>query len=122
MKYFDTFYLDLEKDIVIDFYLDKNNYYYILRTPNHSSGNLIRNLASICKLPLSMGEDGLLQIRGKVPTYVNEENKHIHILKFNNKTVASFLSIFKTLISAKVKLSITVILGNKLKCWKTKPI
>ena len=34
MKYFDTFYLDLEKDIVIDFYLDKNNYYYILRTPN----------------------------------------------------------------------------------------
>ena len=88
MKYFDTFYLDLEKDIVIDFYLDKNNYYYILRTPNHSSGNLIRNLASICKLPLSMGEDGLLQIRGKVPTYVNEENKHIHILKFNNKTVA----------------------------------
>lgn len=88
MKYYATFYLDLEKDIVINFYNYKNNYHYVLKTPNHLSGNLITNFANICKLPLSKNEEGLYEIKGKVPCFVNEENKHIHILKFNNKTVA----------------------------------
>ncbi len=87
MKYYDSLYLDLEKDVVIDFYSDHNVFYYVLKTPNHKTGNLIRNFASICKLPLTLNKEGLLQIEGKIPCFVNEENKRIHILKFNNKTV-----------------------------------
>ncbi len=88
MKYYDTLYLDLEKDVVIDFYIENDKYFYILKTPNHKTGNLIRNFAYICKLPLTLDSDNLLQIEGEVPCFVNEENKRIHILKFNNKTVA----------------------------------
>ena len=47
MKYYDRLYLDLEKDIFIDFYKEKNNYYYVLKTPNHKTGNLISNFAKI---------------------------------------------------------------------------
>ena len=88
MKYYDSLYLDLEKDVVINFYIENDKYFYILKTPNHKTGNLIRNFAYICKLPLTLNEDNLLQIEGEVPCFVNEENKRIHILKFNNKTVA----------------------------------
>ena len=88
MKYYDSLYLDLEKDVVIDFYIENDSYYYVLKTPNHKTGNLIRNFAYVCKLPLTLGKDNLLQIKGNVPCFVNEENKRIHILKFNNKTVA----------------------------------
>ena len=88
MKYYSSLYLDLEKDIVIDFYKDKNNYYYVLRTPNHKTGNLISNLAKVCKLPISTDDNGLKIIKGNVPSYINEENKRIHILKFVGKTIA----------------------------------
>ncbi len=88
MKYYDRLYLDLEKDIFIDFYKEKDSYYYVLRTPNHKTGNLISNFAKICKLELSYDENNLKIIRGKVPSFINEQNKRIHILKFNNKTVA----------------------------------
>ena len=88
MKYYDRLYLDLEKDIFIDFYKEKNSYYYVLKTPNHKTGNLISNFAKICKLELSDDENGLKVIKGKVPSFINEQNKRIHILKFNNKTVA----------------------------------
>ena len=88
MKYYDRLYLDLEKDIIIEFYKEKNSYYYVLRTPNHKTGNLISNFAKICKLELSDDKNGLKVIKGSVPSFINEENKRIHILKFNNKTVA----------------------------------
>ena len=88
MKYYDRLYLDLEKDIIIEFYKEKNSYYYVLRTPNHKTVNLISNFAKICKLELSDDKNGLKVIKGSVPSFINEENKRIHILKFNNKTVA----------------------------------
>lgn len=81
-------YLDKEKDIVIEFYKDKNSYYYVLKTPNHNSGNLITNIAKAFNLELSFNEYGLKIIKGTVPSFINEENKRIYILKFKNKTVA----------------------------------
>ncbi|MBR0461177.1 MAG: hypothetical protein IJJ00_00455 [Erysipelotrichaceae bacterium] len=88
MKYYDCLYLDKEKDIVIEFYKEKGSFFYLLRTPNHKSGNLITNLARICDLEISYDENGLKAVKGKVPSFINEENERIHILKFNNKTVA----------------------------------
>ena len=40
------FYLDKEKDIVVKLYKEKEfEIKYIIETPNHSTGNLITNLA-----------------------------------------------------------------------------
>ena len=49
MGEFGRFYLDKEKDLVVDLELDGEDMLYTLRTPNHKSGNLIRNLASVCQ-------------------------------------------------------------------------
>ena len=116
MKYYDSLYLDLEKDVVIDFYIDKDKFYYVLKTPNHNTGNLIRNFASICNLKLSTGEDGLLQIEGRVPCFINEENKRVHILKFNNKTVAVINSKGKILPRAMVPAISKTLMSQTKKC------
>ncbi len=53
MERFGKFYLDREKDIVVDLFREEETLYYVLRTPNHHSGNLISNLARLCRLPIS---------------------------------------------------------------------
>lgn len=88
MKYIDSLFLDKEKDVVIDFYKEKDTIHYILKTPNHNTGNLITNLAKLCNLDISYDSNGLKIIKGIVPSFINEQNQKIHILKFNNKTVA----------------------------------
>ena len=57
MTYFTCFFLDSEKDIIVNLYQDLDHLYYKLVTPNHKSGNLIRNLAKLCGLPLSCDTD-----------------------------------------------------------------
>ena len=69
------FFLDKEKDIIVDLYRDGGELRYVLRTPNHSTGNLITNLAKLCELPLSFDERGLKVIRGTVPSYVDGDNQ-----------------------------------------------
>jgi len=88
MQYKGFIYLDKEKDIIIDFYFEKDRYFYILRTPNHHSGNLITNLAKLCNLDVSLDENGLKIIKGEIPCFLNEANERIYILKFNRKTIA----------------------------------
>ena len=50
MIFFQQFYLDREKDIAIELYLEGTRMFYIIRTPNHHTGNLITNLAKLCEL------------------------------------------------------------------------
>jgi len=88
MKYQGSIYLDKEKDVVIDFYLNKNDYSYVVRTPNHKHGNLITNIAKLCDLDISYDENGLKIIKGDIPRFLNEQNERIHILKFKSKTIA----------------------------------
>ena len=46
MRPFGVFYLDREKDIIVELFMDSaEELHYILRTPNHGTGNLISNLA-----------------------------------------------------------------------------
>ena len=59
MEAFGQFYLDKEKDLVVDLYRDQDELHYVLRTPNHGTGNLITNLASLCNLELQTDEAGL---------------------------------------------------------------
>ena len=43
------FYLDKEKDIIVNLYKTKEDEItYVLETPHHNSGNLITNLAKVC--------------------------------------------------------------------------
>ena len=45
------FYLDKEKDIIVNLYkISEDEIEYILETPNHKKGTLITNQAKICKL------------------------------------------------------------------------
>ena len=64
MAYFGKFYLDKEKDIIVELEQRDGGLFYILRTPNHAKGNLITNLARLCGLELSLGDDVLKVIRG----------------------------------------------------------
>ncbi len=89
MEYFSRFYLDQEKDIVVDLYMENERLYYQLRTPNHTTGNLITNLAKMCDLQISFDENGLKIIKGEIPCYYNDEGKLVYIFHMKDTKVAN---------------------------------
>ncbi len=89
MTYFTCFFLDNEKDIIVNLYKDLDRLYYVLTTPNHGTGNLIRNLAKTCKLSLSQDENGKLIIMGEVPCFVDADNEESYIFKLGDTEIAS---------------------------------
>ena len=89
MIFFQQFYLDREKDIVVDLYMDGQRLFHVIRTPNHSTGNLITNLARLCELETSQDENGLKVIRGEIPCYVDGDNRKMYILRLGNTKIAN---------------------------------
>ena len=89
MRYFGCLFLDNEKDMIVSLYREEKRLLYELETPNHHSGNLIRNFARLGGLPLSTNQKGLLCIRGEVPCYIDAENREVYILRFANTKVAN---------------------------------
>ncbi len=89
MTYFTSFFLDAEKDIIVSLYKDLERLYYVLETPNHHTGNLIRNLAKICDLPISQNEEGMLVIKGEVPCFVDADNNDIYVFRLGDIDVAN---------------------------------
>lgn len=89
MAWFQRFYLDKEKDIIVDLFRAQGALEYVLSTPNHTTGNLIRNLAKLCGLPLTQNGDGLLEIRGEVPSYIDGYNRQLYILRLGDTKVAN---------------------------------
>ncbi|MBQ1757655.1 MAG: hypothetical protein IIZ98_04900 [Erysipelotrichaceae bacterium] len=89
MKYFGRFYLDNEKDIIVELYRENDELYYVLRTPNHNTGNLITNFARLCSLDISYDDNGLKVVRGKIPAYIDADNRLMYILRFGNTKVAN---------------------------------
>ena len=89
MIFFQQFFMDREKDLAVDLYMDGGRLFHVIRTPNHHSGNLIRNLAKLCGLKTEEGEDGLLVIRGEVPCYYDGENRKMYIFRLGNTKVAN---------------------------------
>ena len=88
MTYFTCFFLDNEKDIIVDLYKDLDKLFYVLSTPNHHTGNLIRNLAKTCDLPLSEADNGNLVIKGEVPCYIGSNNEEIYLFYLGKRKVA----------------------------------
>ena len=89
MPFFGRFYLDKEKDIIVDLYREGEELRYVLRTPNHRTGNLITNLARLCELPLSFDDKGLKVIRGSVPCYIDGDNRKLYIFRMGNTKIAN---------------------------------
>ena len=89
MTYLTCFFLDNEKDIIVSLYKDLDRLYYTLTTPNHGTGNLIRNLSKTFDLPLSQDENGMLVIRGEVPCFVDADNQESYIFKLKDTEIAS---------------------------------
>ncbi len=88
-EYWNYFFLDNEKDMIVNLFRDGERLFYELETPNHHSGNLIRNFAKICRLPLSVNRDGLFVIRGEIPCYINGDNEEVYILRFADIKMAN---------------------------------
>ena len=89
MIFFQQFYLDREKDIAVELYLDGERLFYVIRTPNHRTGNLICNLAKLCALETSVDENGLMVIRDEIPCYVDGDNRSMYILRLGNTKIAN---------------------------------
>lgn len=89
MSVWKRFYLDREKDIIVNLTRRGGHLYYVLETPNHHSGNLITNLARLCQLPLSKNEKGLKVIRGEIPCYIDGDNREVFIFRLANTKVAN---------------------------------
>ncbi|MCR4673832.1 MAG: adenosine deaminase, partial [Lachnospiraceae bacterium] len=75
MTYLTCFFLDNEKDIIVNLYKDLDRLHYVLKTPNHSTGNLIRNLSKTFKLPLTKDENEMLIIEGEIPCFIDGNNQ-----------------------------------------------
>ena len=89
MIFFQQFYLDREKDIVVDLYMEGYRLYHIIRTPNHHTGNLISNLARLCGLETMEDENGLKVIKNEVPCYFDGDNRRMYILRLGNTKIAN---------------------------------
>ncbi len=89
MTYFTCLFLDNEKDIIVDLYKDLDKLLFVISTPNHHTGNLIKNLARICDLPLSKGENDMLVIKGEVPCYIDGSNEEVYLFRLGNIKIAN---------------------------------
>ncbi|MBP5168490.1 MAG: adenosine deaminase, partial [Oscillospiraceae bacterium] len=89
MIFFQRFFLDREKDIVVDLYMEGDRLFHVIRTPNHHTGNLISNLAKLCALETSEDENGLKVIRNEIPCYYDGDNRRMYILRLGNTKIAN---------------------------------
>ncbi len=89
MIFFQQFYLDKEKDIAVDLHMEGDRLFYTIRTPNHHSGNLIKNLAKLCGLETGEDDLGLKVIRDEIPCYYDGDNRKMYILRLGNTKIAN---------------------------------
>ena len=89
MIYLTCFFLDNEKDIIVNLYKDLDRMCYVLETPNHSTGNLIRNLSKCFDLPLSKDENDMLVIKGEIPCFIDGNNQESYLFKIKDTEIAS---------------------------------
>ena len=92
-KYFTTFYLDKERDIEVNLYkVEEDELEYIIETPNHKTGNLIKNFAKMCKVDTVKNDNGLLIIKGRIPASINGKNEDVYIFRLGGYRVANIFN------------------------------
>ena len=118
VKFVNKFYLDKEKDIQVHLYKTQNQdeLEYIIRTPNHKTGNLITNLAKVCNMTTIKDENDMKIIRGIIPASINSDNKEVYILRLGGIKIAN---IYKNKIEIKAKIpAIAKTLMSQTKSYK----
>lgn len=89
-KYFTTFYLDKERDVVVNLYkTGEDELTYIIETPNHGTGNLITNLAKISGKEITKNEKDLKIITGIINASINSKNEDVYIFRLGGYRVAN---------------------------------
>ena len=91
LVFFKKFYLDKEKDIVVNLFKsdNPNELTYIIRTPNHNSGNLITNLAKVANLETIKDENDMKIIKGHLQTLINDDGEEVYILRLGGIKIAN---------------------------------
>jgi len=111
------FYLDKEKDIIVNLYKSKaDELTYVLETPHHNTGNLITNLAQICGLETIKNKQDLKVITGTIPASINSNNEEVYIFRLGGIKIAN---IYEDRIELKAKIpAITKTLMSQTKNYK----
>ena len=87
---FDKFYLDKEKDIIVNLYkVSEDEIKYVLETPNHNTGNLITNLAKICGVETIKNKYDMKIITGTIPASINGDNEVVYIFRLGGIKIAN---------------------------------
>ena len=103
MKKINQFYLDKEKDIVVNLYQENpDEMIYILETPNHGTGNLITNLAKLCQVETQKDENDKKIIKGILPASINGDNEEVYIFRLGGIKIANIYQNGKIEIKAKI--------------------
>jgi hypothetical protein len=88
MAHFGTFYLDKEKDIVVDLDMANQQLSYTIYATNHKSDNLINNLARVACRP-TVQQGGRTVITGEIPCYIKGDGQRVYILRLNGLKLAN---------------------------------
>ena len=88
MALFGIFYLDKEKDIVVELDMDQDQLSYTIYATNHKSDNLINNLARVSCRPAAQ-KDGRTVITGDIPCYIKGDGQRVYILRINGLKLAN---------------------------------
>ena len=118
--FFSKFFLDKEKDIVVDLYRESDNedeIEYVISTPNHHTGNLITNLAKVCKVETKKGLDDNRIIVGTIPASINADGEDVFIFRIGGIKIANIYKDGKIEIKAKIP-AINKILMSQTKSYK----
>lgn len=118
MVYFNKFYIDKEKDIQVHLYKTKNidELCFIIRTPNHKTGNLITNLAKICGMETIKDENDMKIITGTIPASLNGDSEEVYIFRLGGMKIAN---VYNDRIEVKAKIpAISKTLMSQTKDYK----
>ena len=118
MPVWKVFYLDKEQDIKVNLYKkNEDELAYCIETPNHNTGNLITNLAKVCKLETRQNEHDKRIITGILPASLNADNEEVYIFRLGGIKIANIYA--NGLIEMKAKIpAITKILMAQTKDYK----
>ena len=88
MSYFGKFYLDKEKDMVVNLDMEGESLSYCIEVANHQSDNLINNFAAISGQSTSK-QDGKTVICGRIPCYIKGDGQRVYIFRLNGTKLAN---------------------------------
>ncbi len=90
-NFFTKFYLDKEKDIVVNLYKSTvpDELIYVLETPNHHTGNLITNLAKVANVEIKKDEKDMKIISDVLQACINDDGEEVYIFRLGGIKIAN---------------------------------